>query len=123
MSRLIDADALLKRNCGNLVDGIYYTSCEECQADGEVCGLEIDAEEIRNAPTVDAIPLEDYKSMERTVNKLAKAIAEAEPIKHGHWEDEQRGRWIYARCGLCGTVHNVRTNYCPNCGADMRGGR
>ena len=28
-------------------------------------------------PTVDAVPLENYKSMEQTVNKLAKAIADA----------------------------------------------
>ena len=33
--------------------------------------------EIINAPTVDAVPLEDYKSMERTVNKLTKAFADA----------------------------------------------
>ena len=40
-------------------------------------------------PTVDAVPLEDYKSMEQTVNKLTKAIADAEPVRHGHWEKPQ----------------------------------
>lgn len=30
------------------------------------------------APTVDAVPLDDYKSMEQTVYKLTKAIADAE---------------------------------------------
>ena len=57
-----------------------------------------------------------------TREDIAQMIANAptvDAVKHGHWEDEQRGRWIYAKCGLCGTVHNVRTNYCPNCGAKM----
>ena len=40
---------------------------------------------------------------------------------HGEWIDEQRGRWIYAKCNLCGKVQDVRSNYCPNCGAKMKG--
>ena len=43
---------------------------------------------------------------------------EAEP-KHGHWIDKQNGRWIYAECSRCKTVHDVKSNYCPNCGAKM----
>ena len=39
--------------------------------------------------------------------------------KDGEWIDEQRGRWIYAKCNLCGKVQDVRSNYCPNCGAKM----
>ena len=42
---------------------------------------------------------------------------------HGEWIDEQRGRWIYAKCNLCGKVQDVRSNYCPNCGAKMDGER
>jgi hypothetical protein len=38
----------------------------------------------------------------------------------GKWIDHQQGRWIYAKCSECETVHDVRSNYCPNCGADMR---
>ena len=49
-----------------------------------------------------------------------KRIAELMP-KEGEWIDEQRGRWIYAKCNLCGKVQDVRSNYCPNCGARMRG--
>ena len=41
--------------------------------------------------------------------------------KEGEWLDEQRGRWIYAKCNLCGKVQDVRSNYCPNCGAKMKG--
>ena len=44
-----------------------------------------------------------------------------EMIDKGKWQDEQRGRWIYAKCNLCGKVQDVRSNYCPNCGAKMDG--
>ena len=44
-----------------------------------------------------------------------------EIIDKGEWQDEQRGRWIYAKCNLCGKVQDVRSNYCPNCGAKMKG--
>ena len=46
---------------------------------------------------------------------------DAVPVVHGEWQDEQRGRWIYAKCNLCGKVQDVRSNYCPNCGAKMDG--
>ena len=39
----------------------------------------------------------------------------------GHWIDHQMYRWIYAKCSECETVHDTQTNFCPNCGADMRG--
>jgi hypothetical protein len=39
--------------------------------------------------------------------------------KTGHWIDHQEGRWIYAKCSECETVHDTRTNYCPNCGCKM----
>ena len=49
------------------------------------------------------------------------ADLEARLPKEGEWIDEQRGRWIYAKCNLCGKVQDVRSNYCPNCGAKMDG--
>lgn len=46
--------------------------------------------------------------------------ADVRPVKRGKWVDYQQGRWVYAKCSECETVHDVRSNYCPNCGADMR---
>ena len=46
--------------------------------------------------------------------------ADVRPVVRGKWIDHQEGRWIYAKCSECGTVHDVKSNFCPNCGADMR---
>ena len=56
--------------------------------------------------------------LQAAVDNYEKRIAELMP-KEGEWIDEQRGRWIYAKCNLCGKVQDVRSNYCPNCGAKM----
>ena len=46
--------------------------------------------------------------------------ADVRPVRRGKWIDHQEDRWIYAKCSECETVHDVRSNFCPNCGADMR---
>ena len=51
--------------------------------------------------------------------EMAIKALEQEP-KTGHWIDHQEGRWIYAQCSECGTVHDTRTNFCPNCGTRMK---
>lgn len=53
------------------------------------------------------------------------------PVKHGHWEERIveseddpcglfRRRWYCSSCGEWQTYG--KTDYCPMCGADMRGG-
>lgn len=51
-----------------------------------------------------------------------------DPVKHGKWiKAERQGCWSYAdvykQCSECGNVTFLaeKMNYCPNCGADMRG--
>lgn len=52
-----------------------------------------------------------------------------EPVKHGHWEEEQNGNgwndyWDYT-CSVCGKKYKnaddilYEANFCPNCGAKM----
>lgn len=53
-------------------------------------------------------------------NKLEAVFEEIpNPVRRGHWEDCSNG-WM---CSVC--EHDARKNYsyCPNCGADMRGGQ
>ena len=62
--RLIDADALLRSHCSAL-DG-KYESCEEClKPPYGCCCLEIKGEDIHNAPTIDAIPVDWIEDMLR----------------------------------------------------------
>lgn len=105
--RPIDADAL-KQPIGS------YNPIKYTYEYGDV----ITVADLDKAPTIEAVPIEDYKSMERTVNKLTQAIAESEPVKHGRWE------WIGGygyqyRCSECFLCAEHRTKYCPNCGAKM----
>lgn len=44
------------------------------------------------------------------------ALPTIDPVKHGRWVLENG----CVRCSECGEP-NMEWNYCPNCGADMRG--
>jgi hypothetical protein len=81
--RLIDADLLIEKA---KQDGAYdYVS----------------AEEIANAPTIDA-----------------------EPVKHGEWVNIFDNTWECTNCETCEQfAYNIEStsDYCPNCGAYMRG--
>lgn len=62
------------------------------------------------------------ENLERHMNDIP--AADVRPVRRGKWIDHQEGRWIYAKCyakcSECGTVHDVKSNFCPSCGADMR---
>ena len=95
MARLIDANALK-------AEMEYLLKRNDTLVDGWLADRII--EEIEDAPTI-----------------------EAEPRKHGRWINikvSTTGK-SSAECSECGAiVHTTFTstvNYCPNCGADMRG--
>lgn len=57
-------------------------------------------------------------------------VADVQPVRHGKWIEPD---YVYfgAKCYICDQCkedeywierfHNHKENYCPNCGADMRG--
>lgn len=103
MARLIDANALLKA-----MDERYKEIETEKQypfASDEERGLtagfcEVD-ELVNNQPTVDAVE-----------------------VVRGEWITKcMEGSWTHYRysCSNCGSGFDSNSNYCPNCGADMRG--
>lgn len=53
--------------------------------------------------------------------KLNDAIDNAPTI-----EERKKGKWIceigYSKCSICGNLSTADYNFCPSCGADMRGG-
>lgn len=98
--RLIDANTLVG------ADGLF--SVRGCTGNCSCCSLwsTDGCRVILEAPTVDAVE-----------------------VVHGHWVDEngftfmplpEGHRWCH--CDKCGhTIMGIPSNYCPNCGADMRG--
>ena len=54
--------------------------------------------------------------------------ADVSPVRHGRWIDaypdiEPNPMCMYGICSECGFEQGISKylNYCPNCGADMRG--
>ena len=99
--RLIDADALdaeMYRKSFEVDDGRNVWNS------GLWIRYKIYEEAIRDAPTVDAVP-----------------------VRHGKWIHEVRytidslHSYQQYRCSECGMTYITNTKYCPNCGADMRG--
>lgn len=44
------------------------------------------------------------------------------PVVHGHWIEPVLMRCEYGcMCSKCENFNDVASNFCPNCGADMRG--
>ena len=63
------------------------------------------------------------KKQKESVNEIETAIGMAiEALK----TDRPHGEWLYrwndVECSRCGEFEKGKTNFCPNCGADMRGG-
>lgn len=123
MMRLIDADELIEHMfLGTEYDKTVDDGMEKTEAMCKAfkCGWNDALASVMDyAPTVDAVPLEDYKSMERTVDKLTKALADAEPRRHGHWEvvDETEPRRY--GCSVCKRLSWTEDNYCSYCGCKM----
>ena len=62
---------------------------------------------------------------------MAIETLQAEPVKHGEWECSQNKQYCIRAdfkalvCSICGcnipNVEQIPKNYCPNCGAKMKG--
>ena len=79
--RLIDANTLIKEACA---EGAYGY---------------VDAKQIADAPTVDAVEVE-----------------------HGRWLCVDTDTEHFFLCNRCKKKEFLQSNYCPNCGAKMDGG-
>lgn len=101
--RLIDADDLLKAfEALELMNGEYAESFTN-MAGNRSMEIECAKDYIDNAKTINAVP-----------------------VVHAHWIKQKREIFKCSNCGNYldfGGVNAGRgdANYCPNCGADMRG--
>ena len=68
----------------------------------------------------DTNSIDDYEML---MEEALKALPSAEP-KRGEWihnGSQWKNRWICSECGYM--YYLQQPNFCPNCGADMRGER
>lgn len=70
--------------------------------------------------------IERMKPYHQNADDIAEMIANmpsAQPVRHGQWLERNSGLQKWIRCSSCGSRQHYtdKTNYCPNCGADMRG--
>ena len=58
--------------------------------------------------SIEVIPVDTITDIE---------LADAKPVKRGEW-----GKRAYNRvqCSYCGKCEDIATDFCPNCGADMK---
>ena len=109
--RLIDADYLLK-----IFD-------EKCKHHCDDCGYfnnDFYCELINNAPTVEVTKPQSY--VMGFCDGLKAQTYEKPPMferPQGYWNYIQAGMAVCPFCGA--SPHKQYKNFCPNCGADMRG--
>lgn len=80
-----------------------------------VCGAELPDK------SVDGVPIANGKRKVSDCVRRIKAIpaANVREVKRAKWRE---GVYAGYRCPVCATTWDAPTNYCPNCGADMREG-
>ena len=67
------------------------------------------------------------EDVEKAINNAP--AADVAPVVHGRWVDKMVRDWHCSECGkkvprqvyFDGYCYADKLNYCPNCGADMRG--
>lgn len=57
-----------------------------------------------------------------TEKVMAQPTVDAAPVVHGEWIGNGIPESVLSGCSVCGySCGSSSFNYCPNCGADMRG--
>lgn len=81
----------------------------------------IDADDLMNwsetVPLTDdgGIDINDFEEKLKSIPTI-----DAEPVKHGKWIEYPIADGMN-QCSECGVLRFGESNYCPNCGAYMRG--
>ena len=60
-----------------------------------------------------------YKCKEDRLEEAMKVIEALQKRPKGRWIRYKYSHKL-GECSLCGEIVAIRSNYCPNCGADMR---
>ena len=62
------------------------------------------------------------KALQYDRDQYRKGYADAKYRSHGEWVDKWHTLWKeeLPMCSVCNNISVFKSNYCPNCGADMR---
>ena len=105
MSRYIDADEQMTR-----IKQVYES-------------MGVDTHGIWNKQLAEAFKGSDVETIRMCLHAILGAITQAPSIdiepKCGRWIPVDNGHHV--RCSECGRCGFTSDNFCPNCGADMRG--
>jgi hypothetical protein len=83
----------------------------------------LEADKIHNAEHCEPVTVQIMELFIRYVKEFP--AADVQPVCHGRWENTSTPNQL--RCSECDVIHFIaqypkgEINYCPNCGADMRG--
>ena len=124
MSDLIDRQAAINE----IYETFCYAYCDNCEKEmnEDLCG---DCHR----------KYQNWSASKKTIEKVINNLPSAQPevLAHGEGElsaqpEPKKGKWIpnkddtagcgYFICSACKRDFYNTYNYCPNCGADMRGG-
>lgn len=56
-----------------------------------------------------------------SIDDIINALKTNDKPKPGKWIDISDGVFDAVKCNQCGKIKDDSSNFCPNCGADMRG--
>lgn len=134
--RLIDVDALeqeyrrqfesVYKHIRDSVNPSDFYVERKAAYDKELARMELEAfcEFLQSRPTIDADAYFDAVDRIKPCPKCRYQIFGSEPVRHGRWidirvssKDVPEIECSECRCAIIG----FESNYCPNCGAKMRG--
>ena len=65
--------------------------------------------------------IDDGFTSQVIISKLWEAVRDGTPVVHGEWIYEKGFTADTWECDQCHEAQTKKSNFCPSCGADMRG--
>lgn len=81
--------------------------------------------------TINSTAYVDIREVQQALRQAEAHTGEVAPVVHGHWmsweemfpeQTPRKKNNLGVFCSECNSHNDTRRNYCPECGADMRGG-
>lgn len=121
MSRYMDADALKKRMLDYFSPPEAFDVADLMPSWAIQDGIE---DIFETFPTADVVDRNECSKCVLHPFKQLREQLETNMVEvvHGEWKPNNLNGFKIYDCSNCGIHMEARWNYCPHCGADMRGG-